>query len=464
MINTTNLGLQKPEPFIDNVNIETINGNMDVIDSALGNTAVFETASGTATEVMLTGIVLANGRSKSFIVATNNNGAPTTINGKPLYKPGTTITPKLTAGKAVTVWYNGTNFFIKASAEGTAIAENVLADIPFSNEDDIGIVGTMVDNGPSVAATVNLTTEGAEYTIPKGYHSGLRKIKAVITGLIASVIKAGVTVGGILGTFTADATAVDTNVLTGKTYYRNGVKGTGSMPNKAGWVNALGVDYNTGRIFLKPPEGYYPGAADNYLFFDDPDLIAANFLATKNILGMQGSIPDKYGATEVAGSITADGTGNLNYNQFATGYYTYGACAIKGYDADFIPSKIPSDVNLFGMQGTRAIGKQFASGNATISTNNTPIMYYYGGTGNSVSAPRLIISGLSFTPDLVVATCTTNDAIRIVTTKYVNVYSNDITVYISDVNGTALYLNSGGFAISSLVVSGLNFDWTAIKL
>ena len=139
-----------------------------------------QTAGGTSTAITLTGVKLESGFTVTFIVKTNNNGNPTTINGKYLYKHGTTTSPKLVVGKAVTIWYNGTHFFIKASAEGNAIADNVLAGKTFSNDDDTGLVGTMADN--SAVADKTLTTEGAEYVIPKGY-SGLQK--ALINGLIA---------------------------------------------------------------------------------------------------------------------------------------------------------------------------------------------------------------------------------------------------------------------------------------
>lgn len=55
----------------------------------------------------------------NFVASHDNNGQATTINGKPLYKPNTTISPKLKTGKGYTIWYNSSIdcFFIKASAE-----------------------------------------------------------------------------------------------------------------------------------------------------------------------------------------------------------------------------------------------------------------------------------------------------------------------------------------------------------
>ncbi|WP_242844521.1 phage tail protein [Clostridium botulinum] len=115
------------------------------VELQLANITTYQTAGGTANVISLNLPTLVNGYGTTFIVNKNNNKNATTINGKKLYKPNTTTTPNLTAGKAVSVWYNATKdcFFIKASAEGNAIAENVLAGKTFSNDDDTGLVGTL---------------------------------------------------------------------------------------------------------------------------------------------------------------------------------------------------------------------------------------------------------------------------------------------------------------------------------
>ncbi|NFM30687.1 phage tail protein [Clostridium botulinum] len=136
------------------------------VELQLAGITTYQTAGGTATSINLNLPTLVNGYATTFIVSSNNNKNATTINGKKLYKPNTTTTPNLTAGKAVSVWYNATKdcFFIKASAEGNAIAENVLAGKTFSNDDDTGIAGTMPNRG-----TFNL---GFGATVPAGYYSG----------------------------------------------------------------------------------------------------------------------------------------------------------------------------------------------------------------------------------------------------------------------------------------------------
>ena len=117
---TPNFKLNKPDRT-DFVNIkEQLSDNMDKIDAALGNSSRFEKAGGTETAITLTNIVMEDGYSKSFIISENNNGVVTTINGKKLYKSGTTTAPNLIAGKAVTVWYSQANDCFYADVGGDA--------------------------------------------------------------------------------------------------------------------------------------------------------------------------------------------------------------------------------------------------------------------------------------------------------------------------------------------------------
>jgi hypothetical protein len=151
---------QGQEEYYD---VDILNGNMDMVDMALKEhddvieevssqlaaTTKIEKAGGTATAITLTSVSLTDGSLKTFIITANNNAAATTINGKSLYKPGTTTAPKLTAGKAVTVWYDTTGncFFLKASGGGggTALAPDVVAPKTIITEDGDEVVGTLVD-------------------------------------------------------------------------------------------------------------------------------------------------------------------------------------------------------------------------------------------------------------------------------------------------------------------------------
>lgn len=324
--NTTNYQLVKPALTDSPPDITAMNPNWDKIDQEMKKNAdsakaaqTYETAGGTGTAITITAFEFVNGLSRTFIASANNAGAATTLNGKPIYKPNTTIAPNIVAGKAYTVWYNtvGVCFFLKASAEGNAVAANVLAGTTFSNDDDTGIPGTMVDNGPAAADTVNLTSNNQEYTIAEGKHSGLRKIKAVITNLAAGVIKAGTTVGGVLGTFTSDANALAAEMLAGVTAYVNGNKITGTMPNRGKITQSLDIN---GSYTI--PEGYHDGTG-----------VVSQSVATK---GAQTYTPGTAAQT------------------IASGQYLTGTQTIAG-DADLISANIKSGVNIFGVAGKASV-------------------------------------------------------------------------------------------------------------
>lgn len=164
-------------------NVRVQSDNMEKTEGALiDNTKVFY-AEGSGTEITINRPSLSNyftGLRISFVAKADNEGASTTINlnglgAKNLYKLGTTIAPKLVVGKAYDAWYDGSNFFLKASAEGTATADKVLAGHTFSNDDDTGIVGTMIDWG-----AVNIIPSTINQQIPKGYHNGEGVIKSIL--------------------------------------------------------------------------------------------------------------------------------------------------------------------------------------------------------------------------------------------------------------------------------------------
>ncbi len=257
-----------------NGKIGTIELKAEDIKTGSGNTVEsqivdmkYKKAGGTATEITVTAPSLVDGYSKTFIVSENNNGTYTTINGKPLYKPNTTASPNLIAGKAVTVWYSSTNkcFFIKASAEGNADVANVLAGKTFSNDNDTGIIGTMPNRG-SLSQT--LTTQGGQYNLPSGYYSG-GYVKAQFLNLVPENIKLGVNIGGVVGTLIESPTIKIVNSEKNIIYefITKGNNGAGYneydipktvIPPNAQYIEAInkiissdGTTYTTGDVFAK---------------------------------------------------------------------------------------------------------------------------------------------------------------------------------------------------------------------
>ncbi len=264
------------------ITAENVEDALQEIVKNPSNVTKMPTATGTGTAIIIatdkSNFILANGYSVTFVASANNNSAVTTINidgkgAKNVYKPGTTTAPNFVAGKAYTVWYNLSNncFFTKASAEGTAVAENVLAGKTFSNDDDIGIEGTIpsktaqtytpsqstqtissgqylsgnqtisavsfdaskvlndttiagkkgtMPNNPSQTATLSITSSAKPTkTVPAGYSPG-GTITAEVTSSKAGIIKKGETLGGAIGTFIGDTPAkVDvTNISLSKSF------------------------------------------------------------------------------------------------------------------------------------------------------------------------------------------------------------------------------------------------------
>jgi hypothetical protein len=154
------------------------------------------TAGGTATAITISTATLTDGYLKNFVASANNSGAATTINGLPLYKPNTATAPTLIAGKAYTVWYNAASncFFVKASAEGTATAADVLAGKTFSNDDSTGLVGTITSK-----AAATYTPRIANQIIAAGqYLNGSQTILGD-ANLIPANILSGKSIFGVAG-------------------------------------------------------------------------------------------------------------------------------------------------------------------------------------------------------------------------------------------------------------------------
>ncbi len=226
---------------VANGDLNRIEENVRMLSQSAG---AFGTCTGSANAYSVTASPPLTSLSEGSCVAvkinvTNTAGSTINVNGlgAKAIKKGNGLdvaAGQLKAGSIYTLRYDGVNFILQGEGGdyGNAQPEHVLAPYTIGTEDGV-IPGTMPNNGPTSAETINLTAQNQEYTIASGWHSGLRKIKAVISNLAAGVIKADTTVGGILGTFTADATATAARILSGYTAYVNGQKVTGNIPSKA---------------------------------------------------------------------------------------------------------------------------------------------------------------------------------------------------------------------------------------
>lgn len=118
---------------------------------------------------------------------------------------------------------------------GNAGDDNVLAGSTYYNTNAKSKrTGTMSNRG-NVSQSLNA---GGSYTIPKGYHNGSGKVTA-----------------NSLASQTGGATTNDGDVLTGKTYWKDGTKRTGTMANRGAISQAL----NAGSSYTVPA-GYHNGS------------------------------------------------------------------------------------------------------------------------------------------------------------------------------------------------------------
>lgn len=173
-------------------------------------------------------------------------------------------------------------------ATGNANAGDVLSGKTFSNAGANGLTGTMPNRG---AVSTDLTSQGQQYTIPAGYHNGTGKVTANISNLTAGNIRAGVTVGGVTGTFSQFSNgATAAQILSGRSAAVNGTTVNGSMPNRTGHVTGQGVSISGTTLRIRPQQGYYPGDAANSVQISDLNFVAGNIRKGVTLFGLEGEL------------------------------------------------------------------------------------------------------------------------------------------------------------------------------
>jgi hypothetical protein len=170
--------------------------------------------------------------------------------------------------------------------------------------------GTMpIHNGlEDIAGWTNGDSNTQVYVpVPAGYWTGGAGVGVQIqdTDLIPGNIKAGANIFNVQGNFTADATATDPDVKSGKTYYRQGAKYTGSMPVNTGWRIVPWSNSNgDSAVDVQYSAGYWDA---NIMGIQDANLIPDNIRGS--IFGVSGTAK-RY----AEGSNTPSTGGNITFS------------------------------------------------------------------------------------------------------------------------------------------------------
>lgn len=135
------------------------------------------------------------------------------------------------------------------------------------------------------------------YTKPRsnGYMDGNTIIKTWIKGLTAAKVQTGVSFGveggkKLTGTYTSDANATASQILSGRTAYVNGVKVTGTMTNRStGNHNADGISHvDTTLRFSVPGDAFYGNGAT--IQRNEPNWLTANIKKGVTMFGKTGTL------------------------------------------------------------------------------------------------------------------------------------------------------------------------------
>lgn len=219
----------------------------------------------------------------------------------------------------------------------------------------------------------------------------------LVTGLTASVLKLGTTavikteseeLKRVTGTFTNDANAVASDIISGKTAYVNGNKITGNIATRTGTISISNPSIS-GNNLITPtiPNGYYNNAK---ISFNRNNLYPESIKAGTNLYGVTGTFTND--ATATAGDIASGktayvrgsritGTAQKNEKLLVSGYIDIGGSRSDFYMYSHDSSFFNTGTNLSYASFKRSARVRvityspYSSSSANFNINGTPIYY-----------------------------------------------------------------------------------------
>lgn len=201
-------------------------------------------------------------------------------------------------------------------------------------------VGTTSIAKPTISVAADGTiTASVSQTTPGYIASGVSNSNTLTlssthdTDFKAANIRDGVTIFGVEGTFTDDATVTTTgsagklespDMLSGKTAYAQGFKVTGTIPTKTS------TDLSASNLTITVPAGYYASNVTKTL--SDTDLAAGNIRKGFNIFGVDGTFTSD--ATAVAANILNTKTAYVNGSKVTGTMTNHGV--VEGIEIDVL--------------------------------------------------------------------------------------------------------------------------------
>lgn len=280
-----NIGATAPTG-LTGTNIQAI---LNSLKSAIDGVAVGAIPDGSLTDAKFSP---ANIKTIPYALTTNvGNAYSVTVPGATLID-GLPLCVKFNAAStgAITVNLNGLGAISVVDYFGQAVTNvrlNLIANLRYDSVNGNFQLQGKGGGGNALAGDVRLSKTA---TTDAGPITGSLDLSLLVTGNL----RAGVTIDGVAGKAsvvdTADANAIASQILSGLYAYVNGVKLTGTMPNKSGNVGAPYALYQdvTPGLQVYPPTGYYPqGAA--YVAVNDANYIPGNILSGKTIFGLAGT-------------------------------------------------------------------------------------------------------------------------------------------------------------------------------